>query len=224
MINFQKVSKLYNHSQPALQNIDLAINQKEFVTLVGPSGAGKTTLIKLLIREELPTQGNIYVGKQEIASLAQKQIPYLRRRIGVVFQDFKLLPEKTAYENISFAMEMSGYPSSQIQKDIPRMLSLVGLGNQTHHFPRQLSGGEKQRIALARALIHRPDILIADEPTGNLDPDNTQSIINLLQKINQMGITVILATHDQQILSTLKHRFISIKGGQVVQDGMDYVL
>lgn len=224
MINFQKVTKIYNSSWPALQDINLSINRKEFVTFVGPSGAGKTTLIKLLIREEYPTSGQIYVGRQELSHLPASELPYLRRRIGVVFQDFKLLPEKTAYENIAFAMEMSGFPSAQIQADVPRMLKLVGLLKQSDHFPRQLSGGEQQRVALARALIHRPDILIADEPTGNLDPANTKIIIDLLKKINQLGITVILATHDSQILSSLNHRFISLNNGKVVRDGNDYIL
>jgi cell division transport system ATP-binding protein len=224
VIRFEKVSKIYNNSLTALDQIDLTIEPKEFVSIVGPSGAGKTTLIKLLIREEYPTKGKIFIGSQEISSLPEKDLPYLRRKIGVMFQDFKLLPEKTAYENIAFAMEMSGLPSRQIANDVPQALKLVGLLDKADHFPRQLSGGEQQRIALARSLIHRPEILVADEPTGNLDPANAEIIIRLLVQINLLGTIVILASHDPRIISQLNHRFVSLNSGRVVKDGTDYIL
>lgn len=218
MIKLEKVSKIYSGGITALRKVDLRIEPKEFVTLVGPSGSGKSTLIKLIIREENPSEGKIFVGNQDILTLKPWELPFLRRRIGIVFQDFKLLREKTAYENIAFAMEMCGLSTSQIMEDVPNVLKIVGLLDKADHFPHQLSGGEQQRIALARALIHRPDILIADEPTGNLDPINTWEIIQLLMKINELGTTLILATHNKEMVNLIKKRVVTIKDGQIVRD------
>lgn len=218
MIRFQGVSKIYPGPIEAVKDVSLEIKPREFVCLVGPSGAGKTTLIKLLIREEEVTRGKIFVKNQDITQFTYKDLPQLRRQIGIVFQDCKLLPEKNAYENIAFAMEMCGFPTSQIREDVPRVLKIVGLSGKALNFPHELSGGEKQRVALARALIHRPDILVADEPTGNLDPFNTWEIIKLLTKINELGTTVILATHDTEIIETLKSRTVSLQKGRIVKD------
>ncbi|OHB18575.1 MAG: cell division ATP-binding protein FtsE [Parcubacteria group bacterium RIFCSPHIGHO2_01_FULL_47_10b] len=218
MIRFKNVSKIYPRNSIALQDIDLEIQQKEFVSLVGQSGAGKSTLIRLLIREEAPTKGSIFYGDTDIAKISHKEIPFYRRKMGTVFQDFYLLPDKNAYENVAFAMEMSGYPTKQIREDVPRVLKIVGLSDKAEQFPDQLSGGEKQRVAIARSLIHRPDILMADEPTGNLDPINTWDIVKLLLKINELGTTVILATHDKDIVNSLKRRVIHMKGGRIIKD------
>jgi len=218
MIKFINVSKVYQRNIVALKNISLTISDKEFVSIVGPSGAGKSTIVRLLIREEFPSKGRILIDNQDITALKSSQLPLLRKRIGIVFQDFKLLPNRTAYENIAFAMEVSGFPLRRIREDVPRILRIVGLSDKADAFPYELSGGEKQRVATARALIHRPDILVADEPTGNLDPINTWEIIKLLTKINELGTTVILATHDKEIINALKKRVISLKDGQVIRD------
>ncbi|PJE58175.1 MAG: cell division ATP-binding protein FtsE [Candidatus Portnoybacteria bacterium CG10_big_fil_rev_8_21_14_0_10_36_7] len=218
MIRFKDVSKIYNHRSIALEDINLRIKSKEFVCLAGPSGAGKTTLLRLLIAEECPTKGEVWLGKLNINKLRSKHMPYLRRRIGMIFQDFKLLSNKNAYENIAFAMEVWGVDDKEIKKDVFQVLELVGLQDKADHFPYQLSGGEKQRIAIARALIHRPEIIIADEPTGNLDSVNTWEIINLLNKINELGTTVVLATHDRDVINNLKKRVIVIEKGKVVSD------
>jgi len=218
MIKFINVSKVYQRNIVALKNISLTISDKEFVSIVGPSGAGKSTIVRLLIREEFPSKGRILIDNQDITALKSSQLPLLRKRIGIVFQDFKLLPNRTAYENIAFAMEVSGFPLRRIREDVPRILRIVGLSDKADAFPTELSGGEKQRVATARALIHRPDILVADEPTGNLDPINTWEIIKLLTKINELGTTVILATHDKEIINALKKRVISLKDGQVIRD------
>lgn len=202
----------------ALKDITFGVNAHEFVSLVGPSGAGKSTLIKLLIREERPTSGEILIQNEDITALKEIDLPYLRRKVGIVFQDFKLLAEKTAYENIAFAMEMSGLASVDIREDVPRILKIVGIAEKAHSFPHQLSGGEKQRVAIARALIHRPDIIVADEPTGNLDPLNTVEIARLLLKINELGTTVILATHNRDIVNALNRRVITLKDGVIIRD------
>lgn len=217
MIQFNKVSKIYD-SFPALKEVTFGVELGEFVSLVGPSGAGKSTLIKLLIREEDPTEGEITLGDINIVRLPQRELPFLRRRIGTVFQDFKLLSDRTVFENVAFALEVAGAPEERIYQDVPRALKIVGLLNKADHFPVQLSGGEGQRVAVARALIHRPDIIAADEPTGNLDPINTWEIIRLLIKINEMGTTVLLATHDKEIINALRQRVITLKDGQVIRD------
>ena len=202
----------------ALENVNLIVKAKEFVSVVGSSGAGKSTLLRMLIGEESPTMGEIIVGDVCINSLNNRELPYLRRKIGTVFQDYKLLPTKNVYENIAFAMEVAGKDDIEIAEDVPQVLSLVGLEDKAHSFPHQLSGGEKQRVAIGRALVHRPDILVADEPTGNLDPVNTWEVINLLLKLNELGTTVILATHDNQIVNALERRVVLMDKGRVIKD------
>lgn len=221
MILFKNVYKIYptnGQDCVALENINLRIKSKEFVSIAGPSGAGKSTLLKLLIGEEKPTQGEVFFKKQNIVDLKLGQLPDLRRRIGMIFQDFKLLGNKTAYENIAFAMEVAGKTNQEIKQDVPQVLELVGLSDKGDYFPRQLSGGEKQRIAIARALIHRPEIILADEPTGNLDLLNTWDIVRLLLKINELGTTILLATHDREIINNLNKRVITLDKGRIIRD------
>jgi cell division transport system ATP-binding protein len=218
LIYFDNVSKIYSPTSAALQHITLRIKPKEFVSVVGSSGAGKSTLLKMLIAEEQPTEGRIFIDGDEVTALSFKELPRVRRRVGVIFQDFKLLPVKTAYENIAFAMEAAGKSEEEIAEDVPQVLELVGLADKAAHFPHELSGGEKQRVAIARALVNQPDVVMADEPTGNLDPHNTWEIIALLEKINQLGRTVILATHDKEIVDKLKRRVVSIEKGRIVRD------
>ncbi len=217
MIIFEKVSKVYP-SKVALEGVNLIINSKEFVTIVGQSGAGKSTLLKLLIAEELPSEGRVVMDEIDIATLKASELPLLRRKIGAIFQDFKLLSNKTVFENVSFALEVAGKAQEDINETVPQVLELVGLNNRLDVFPHQLSGGEKQRVAIARALVLRPDIIVADEPTGNLDPLNTWDVIRLLVKINELGTTVILATHNREIVNTLSKRVISIDKGKIVRD------
>ena len=217
MINFKKVSKLYNGCE-AVKDIDFNVKPKEFVSLVGRSGAGKTTLLKLLLLEEQPTEGEILVDGMDIRDLKEKDVPGYRRKIGSIFQDFKLLPNKTAYENIAFAMEAGGKSVEEIAEDVPQILSLVELTDKADNFPAQMSGGEKQRVAIGRALVHKPDILMADEPTGNLDPLHTWDIIRLLCRINELGTTVLLATHDREIINALARRVISLDKGRLIRD------
>lgn len=218
MIKFHNVSKIYPHNSVALENINLEIKPYEFISLVGRSGAGKTTLLRLLIAEERPTRGRIFFNKEEVNKLNFNQLPVLRRKIGMVFQDFKLLSYKTIYENVAFALEVSGAGDEQIQSDTPQVLRLVGLKEKMENFPPQLSGGEKQRLSLARALINRPEVLIADEPTGNLDPVHTRDIIRLLLKINELGTTVILATHNKEIVNNLGRRVVTLEDGRLIRD------
>lgn len=218
VIFFDNISKIYNHDSVALRNVTLRIEPREFVSLVGASGAGKSTLLKLLIREEEPTQGRIFLDGLEVTAISKAELHHVRRRIGTVFQDYKLLPAKTAYENVAFVMEVASRPDEEIQEDVPQALELVGLGNKTNNFPNQLSGGEKQRVAIARALVNRPDVILADEPTGNLDPINTWEIIRLLQKINELGTTVILASHDKEIINNIDKRVIVLDKGEVISD------
>jgi len=218
MIEFKNVSKYYPSDCAALEKVTFSIKPKEFVSFVGRSGAGKTTLLRLLLKEENPTEGEILVDGKNILTLKQKEIPIYRRKIGVVFQDFKLLPNKTAYENIAFAMEAAGRLEEEIAEDVPQILSLVELVDKADNFPCQLSGGEKQRVAIGRALVHKPDILMADEPTGNLDPLHTWDIIRLLCRINELGTTVILATHDREIINALSKRVISLDRGRLIRD------
>ena len=218
MINFDSVSKIYNDGIKVLDTITLGIKPKEFVSIVGHSGAGKSTLLKLLIAEEYPTEGNVFFEDTDIHSLRREEITHLRRRIGMVFQDFRLLPDKTAYENIAFAMEAAGRTDEDIASDVPHVLDLVDLGDKMMSFPSQLSGGERQRVAIARAIINQPDVLIADEPTGNLDPLNTHDIIQILKKINDLGTTVILTTHNKGVIDKLERRVITMEKGKVIRD------
>lgn len=218
MIAFQNVFKVYNSQSTALEDVNIRINPGEFVCLVGRSGAGKSTLIKLLIGEERPTRGRIFFGQYEVNKLRDKELPSLRRHIGIVFQDFRLLPTKNAFENVAFALEVAGRPQREITDLVPQILDMVGLGDKMNNFPHELSGGEKQRVAIARAMVHSPEVIIADEPTGNLDPFHSWEIVNLLQKINQLGTTLILATHEKEIINALDKRVITLDRGRVIRD------
>ncbi len=218
MINFQNVTKNYNHNAVALDKVSFKIQQNEFISLVGRSGAGKSTVVRLLIAEEKPSKGQIFFGSYEVNKLKSGALPEFRRHIGVIFQDFRLLARKNAFENVAFALEVSGRSQKEINELVPQVLDMVGLKDKVFNFPAELSGGEKQRVALARALINRPEVIIADEPTGNLDPLNTWEVIKLLMKINELGSTVILATHDKEIVNTLGQRVITLDGGKVVKD------
>jgi cell division transport system ATP-binding protein len=218
MILLDRVSKSYKKRGVALQNISLHVEPKEFVIIVGQSGAGKSTLLKLLTREEKPDSGKIIVGGIDYDTLRDKEIPYLRRKIGVVFQDFKLLPGKTVFENVAFALEIVGQSNREINHTVPRVLEIVGLEARAKAMPWELSGGERQRVAIARAIVRQPKILIADEPTGNLDPKHAWDVIRVLQKINKFGTTVLLTTHNQDIVNKLKRRVVTIKDGTIVSD------
>jgi len=217
-IEFIDIVKEYEGGFKALDNVSLAINSGEFVFLVGPSGAGKSTLIKLLIREEPYDSGKIMFNDQEISQVTHEEIPNLRRNIGVVFQDFKLLDSKNVFDNVAVAMEVVDAPQEEIKNVVPNILGMVGLSDKTLSFPVQLSGGEKQRLSIARAMAHDPDVLIADEPTGNIDPDASKGIIDLLEKINSMGTTIIMATHDEKVVDKLKKRVVRLEKGAVVSD------
>jgi cell division transport system ATP-binding protein len=217
LIYFKNVSKVYDQNA-ALEGVTLKIEPKEFVSIVGRSGAGKSTMFKLLLAEEKPTAGKVYFDGQDVARLRPHQLPYLRRRIGVVFQDFRLLPKKTAYENVAFAMEAAGYPEKDIKRDVPEVLELVGIADRARNFPHELSGGEKQRVAIARALVQRPDVITADEPTGNLDPINAWEILRLLVKINEYGTAVILATHNKDLVDAVGRRVVLLDRGKVISD------
>ena len=219
MILLDRVTKLYGEDgKPAINRVSLHVEPREFVILVGTSGAGKSTLLKLLTREEKPTSGKIVVGGIDYDDLKDKQIPLLRRKIGVVFQDFKLLPQRTVFENVAFALEIAGMSSREIKSTVPKVIKLVGLEGKEKQFPRQLSGGERQRVAIARAVVRQPKILIADEPTGNLDPRHSWEIVKLLEKINRYGTTVLLTTHNAEIVNRLKRRVVTIEGGKITSD------
>lgn len=218
MIQFVNVSKVFPNGAVGLEHVNLSIEKGEFVTIVGPSGAGKTTLTRFVTGEESPTEGTVLYDNVDIASFSSTELTALRRRIGTVFQDFRLLPNKTAYENISFAMEAAGKSDEEIISDVPHVLQLVDLQDRMYHFPNQLSGGEKQRLAIARAIINQPEILIADEPTGNLDTTNTAEVIHILKKINDLGTTVILTTHDRQVMDAIPSRVITMEKGLIVGD------
>lgn len=218
MILLDRVTKVYPRRGTALASVSFHIEPKEFVILVGPSGAGKSTILKLLTREEKPTSGKIIVGGMDYESMKDKKIPLLRRKIGTVFQDFKLLPNKTVFENVAFALEIVGTTNKEIRHTIPKVLEIVGLTGKEHRYPDELSGGERQRVAIARAIVRQPKILIADEPTGNLDPKHAWDVIRVLEKINKYGTTVLLTTHNQEIVEKLKRRVITIQDGKVVSD------
>lgn len=219
MILLDRVTKTYTRrGEAAVTRISLHVEPKEFVIVVGPSGAGKSTLLKLLTREEKPTSGKIIIGGIDYERLKDKDVPRLRRRIGVVFQDFKLLPNKTVFENVAFALEIVGMSNREIRHTVPKVLGIVGLKGKENSYPRELSGGERQRVAIARAVIRQPKILIADEPTGNLDPKHAWDVIKVLEKINKYGTTVLLTTHNQEIVNKLKRRVVTIKDGQIISD------
>lgn len=218
MIYFDKVSKVYNGDTVALDGIDLTIEPEEFVSVVGHSGAGKTTLLKLLLAEDRPTNGKVFLDSQDIHRMRMREVTRVRRRIGMIFQDFRLLPHKNAYENIAFAMEAAGRPDDEIASDVPHVLKLVDLEDKMWNFPHELSGGERQRVAIARAIVNQPDILIADEPTGNLDPINTYDIVQILKKINNLGTTVLLTTHNKGVIDSLQHRVVTLENGRIVRD------
>jgi cell division transport system ATP-binding protein len=218
MIIFQNVTKTYSRGVIALDKVSFKIQPGEFVSIVGRSGAGKSTLIKMLTGEEKPTKGQIFFGSYEVNKLKPSELPELRRHIGVIFQDFRLLMKKTVFENVAFALEVAGRPQSEINEFVPQVLDMVGLKDKGSNLPSELSGGEKQRVAIARAMINRPDVLIADEPTGNLDPYNTWEVVKLLTKINELGSTVILATHDREVVNSLGQRVITVENGMVIKD------
>jgi cell division transport system ATP-binding protein len=217
MIYFDKVTKQYGDTA-VLDEVTLSVAPKEFVAIVGHSGAGKTTLLKLLLAEERPTQGNVFFESIDVNDLPSSALHHYRRRIGMVFQDFRLIPNKTAYENIAFAMEAAGRSDDEIASDVPYILELVNLADKARHFPDQLSGGEQQRIAIGRAIVNQPDLIIADEPTGNLDPINTYEVVEILKKINELGTTIVITTHNKGIVDSIGKRVVTIDRGKVVRD------
>lgn len=218
MIKLENVKKVYKNDHVALRDANVDIQKGEFVFLVGPSGSGKSTFIRLLNREELPSDGQVWVVGQEISSLPNWKVPLLRRNIGCVFQDFKLLPNKTVEENVAFALEAIGRPRHQVKVQVPQILELVGLKEKAKNRPGELSGGEQQRVSIARAFVNRPLVLLADEPTGNLDPATTVGIMKLLDRINRTGTTVVMATHDRSIVDVMRRRVIELEGGRIVRD------
>ena len=218
MIYFNNVSKIYDKDSKALDDVTLTVTAGEFVSVVGHSGAGKTSLIKMILADEHPTFGTVFFESINVHKIKNSDLTNLRRRIGVVFQDFKLLSNKTAYENIAFAMEAAGKTDEEIASDVPHVLELVDLSSKIFHFPHQMSGGEQQRLAIARAIINQPELIIADEPTGNLDPINTYEIIQILKKINDLGTTVILTTHNRGVIDSVGKRVITLEKGKVIRD------
>jgi cell division transport system ATP-binding protein len=218
MIKLLEVQKEYKGGVRALKGLSLDIEKGEFVFIVGPSGSGKSTLLKLLTKEEDPSSGEVYVAGKNLANLPKWRIPYLRRNVGCVFQDFKLLPNKTVFENVAFGLEVIGRPKSVVQRQVPQILELVGLGEKLDRFPDELSGGEQQRVSVARAFVNRPLILVADEPTGNLDPATSVGIMRLLDRINRTGTTIVMATHDHAIVDSMRRRVVELENGNVVRD------
>lgn len=218
MIEMMNVTKKYNKGITAINDLSIQIKDGEFVYVVGPSGAGKSTFIKMMYREEKATKGRIRVGKYDLMKIRDRQIPFLRRYVGVVFQDFKLLPHKTVYENVAYAMEVIEKSPREIKRRVEDVLELVNLKHRMNNFPNELSGGEQQRVAIARAIVNTPGILIADEPTGNLDPETSMEIMDILERINEQGTTIVMATHNSQIVNEKKHRVIAIENGQIVRD------
>ncbi|KKT82387.1 MAG: cell division ATP-binding protein FtsE [Candidatus Yanofskybacteria bacterium RIFCSPHIGHO2_02_FULL_44_12b] len=221
MIQFKEVFTIYDNDFMALDGVNLQIKDGEFVSIVGPSGAGKSTLLRLLTREITPSRGEVMVDGVDLSQISGNEVPFLRRKIGTIFQDFKLLTSKNAFENVAFALEVCGAPVEEIEETVPKVLSVVGLNDKTKSFPHQMSGGERQRLAIARALIHRPKIILADEPTGNLDLVNSYDVVKLLMKINEIGTTVILATHNREIVNHVGKRVISMERGKVVRDQIE---
>ena len=222
MIYYDKVSKVYSEGMsPAVQDITLKIEPNEFVSVVGHSGAGKTTLLKMLFAEVMPTEGAVYFGSHDIGKLRNGDLLQLRRNIGTIFQDYRLIPTKNIYENIAFALEVAGKSDEDIEGDVPHVLDLVGLSEKIWSFPRELSGGEQQRVAIARASVNQPDVLIADEPTGNLDPINTHDVVEILKKINDLGTTVILTTHNKGVVDSIGRRVVTMDQGRIVRDEME---
>lgn len=218
MIKFENVSKIYENNVKALSDINIEIGAGEFVFLVGPSGSGKSTFIKMLLKEVEPTNGKVIVGSTDLSKLTRKQIPYFRRKVGMVFQDFRLIPNLSVYENVAFAMKVVEATPKEIRKRVPMVLSLVGLSHKYKMFPNELSGGEQQRVSLARAIVNNPTVLIADEPTGNLDPKTAKEIMELLDDINKAGTTVLMATHAKEIVDSMKKRVLEIEGGEIIRD------
>lgn len=218
MIHYDTVSKIYNGGTIALDNVTLAIEPGEFVSIVGHSGAGKTTLLKLLFAEEYPTEGAVFFDSRPVQEFSYNELTNLRRNIGMIFQDFRLLPTKNVYENIAFAMEAAGRSDSDIAADVPYVLDLVDLGEKMWSFPKELSGGEQQRVAIARAIVNQPDVLIADEPTGNLDPINTYEVVQILKKINDLGTTVLLTTHNRNVVDSVGKRVVTMDRGKIIRD------
>jgi len=221
MIHFENVSKIYADSSVALDGVSFQVSPSEFVSIVGHSGAGKTTMLKLLLAEEYPTDGIVRFGGEDVHALPKREVSVMRRRIGMIFQDFRLLPQKTAYENIAFAMEAAGRADDEIESDVPYALELVGLADKSWKFPHQMSGGEKQRLAIARAIVNQPDVLVADEPTGNLDPLNTFEVVQILKKINDLGTTVLLTTHNKSVIDNLGKRVVVMENGKIVRDDQE---
>lgn len=226
MIYYDRVSKIYADNSVALEDVSFSVEPGEFISIVGHSGAGKTTLIKMLLAEEVPSSGSVFFESINVHEVPSRKMGEFRRKIGTVFQDFKLLPSKTAYENIAFAMEAAGRNEEEIRSDVPHVLELVDLGDKINNFPDELSGGEQQRVAIARAIVNQPDVIIADEPTGNLDPVNTFEVVQILKKINDLGTTIILTTHNKGVIDSLKKRVITMDRGRVIRDDREgkYIL
>ncbi|MGN0941728.1 MAG: cell division ATP-binding protein FtsE [Selenomonadaceae bacterium] len=218
MIEMKDISKVYENGTVALEHVNVSIEKGEFVFIVGQSGAGKSTFIRLLFREVLPTSGSLVVNGKDVVNMAHSEVPYLRRGLGVIFQDYRLLPEKTVFENVAFAMQVIEAPRRRIQHSVNSVLDIVGLRDKYKCFPSQLSGGEQQRVAIARAIVNSPALVIADEPTGNLDPDTSWGIMDIFKKINSSGTTIVMATHDREIVDTMKKRVIAIEDGHIVRD------
>ena len=218
MITFDNVTKIYDGNNIGIENVSIKIDEGDFVFLVGPSGAGKSTFIKLILKEINADSGSIRVDRQEVTKLSNREIPKLRRKIGIVFQDFRLLPKKTVYENVAFAMEAMHEPRRRIKSRVPQVLEIVGIADQANKYPNELSAGEQQRVAIARAIINKPSILIADEPTGNLDPDTAQGIMELIEQINETGTTIVMVTHAKDIVDRMKKRVVAIEAGHIVRD------
>jgi cell division transport system ATP-binding protein len=226
VIYFDRVSKVYTDDSVALDDVSFSVEPGEFISFVGHSGAGKTTLVKMLLAEEKPSAGSVFFESINVHEVPQSKIGDLRRKIGTVFQDFRLLPQKTAFENIAFAMEAAGRTEEEIHSDVPHVLDLVDLGDKIHNFPGELSGGEQQRVAIARAIVNQPDVIVADEPTGNLDPVNTFEVIQILKKINDLGTTILLTTHNKGVIDSLRKRVITMDRGRIVRDDKEgkYIL
>ena len=218
MISMRNVSKCYPNGSNALENVNIEIKKGEFVFVVGPSGAGKSTFIKMIFREELPSEGSLVVNGRNVTEMTLKDVPYLRRGLGIIFQDYRLLQDKTVYENVAFAMQVVEAPRREMQKRVNTVLDLVGLKDKVKSFPTQLSGGEQQRVAIARAIVNNPMVVIADEPTGNLDPETSWEIMKIFDRINKDGTTIVMATHDKSIVDTMKKRVIAIENGRIIRD------